>query len=205
MKNKIVIFDYDGVLVNTLPMWFDLTAIHNPGITYKYFQDLSNGNFHETITDMSDKKKYVIAPDNAEQHRTWLRNIEITPELQDLIIDVSKECSLHVVSSGLTANIIEHLERVGLREYFQSIRGFDVHTSKIAKINDILREEKVDYKHAVFITDTLGDIREGNVCKVYSIGVTWGLHDRETLEKGEPYRIVDTVSELKQVIESIVQ
>ena len=204
MKSKIIIFDFDGVLVNTLPRWFDLASIHNPDITYKYFQDLSNGNFHEVTARMSDQKVYVIPPKNEEHHSMWLKETELVPQMYELVQELSKEYTLFVVSSALTSNIVEYFERVGLREYFQSIRGFDVHFSKIIKINNILEQEKVDPKDVVFITDTLGDIREGNVCKVYSIGVTWGLHDRETLEKGEPVAIVDTVSELKQSIESIL-
>ena len=51
------------------------------------------------------------------------------------------------------------------------------------------------------MTDTLGDIREGNIAGVQTIGVTWGVHDRETLEKGSPLAIVDTVFELRDTIE----
>ena len=33
--------------------------------------------------------------------------------------------------------------------------------------------------------------------------MTWGLHERSILEKGEPVAIVDTVDELKNKIEEI--
>ena len=72
--------------------------------------------------------------------------------------------------------------------------------SKVIKINGLLKKYGHDPKDALFITDTLGDIRDGTACGVATIGVTWGNHDRETLKKGEPYAIVDTVPELEAEI-----
>ena len=52
----------------------------------------------------------------------------------------------------------------------------------------------------IFITDTLGDIREAAQVAIPAIGVTWGFHPRARLEKGNPLVIVDTPKELYEKV-----
>lgn len=80
-----------------------------------------------------------------------------------------------------------------------------MHGSKIIKINSILKKYNIEPNDTVFITDTLGDIKEAKECGVKSIAVTWGLHDRETLEKGNPVAIIDDPRELLRVIEKVLK
>jgi phosphoglycolate phosphatase-like HAD superfamily hydrolase len=58
----------------------------------------------------------------------------------------------------------------------------------------------VDSGDMIFITDTLGDIREADHEGVPTIAVTWGIHDHEYFNR-EPHdnliAIVDSVSDLK--------
>ncbi len=65
---EIIIFDFDGVLVNTVPNWFILAKQYNTWITYENFQDLSNGNFHKTIVEMVGENTYVIPLGNENNH-----------------------------------------------------------------------------------------------------------------------------------------
>ena len=61
--------------------------------------------------------------------------------------------------------------------------GGDIHRSKVAKIQMILKKHGIKPAEAIFITDTLGDMREAIKCGVLSIGVTWGFHEKERLQK----------------------
>jgi phosphoglycolate phosphatase len=53
----------------------------------------------------------------------------------------------------------------------------------------------------LFITDTLGDIKEAHHMKVPTVAVTWGYQSIETLKKGAPPRIVNTPQELLSVFD----
>lgn len=49
MKDKkLVIFDFDGVLVHTKDIGYELHAELNPQFSRKYFDDFSKGNFWKT-------------------------------------------------------------------------------------------------------------------------------------------------------------
>lgn len=55
----------------------------------------------------------------------------------------------------------------------------------------------------IFITDTLGDILEANKVGVKSIAVDFGFHERERLEKGNPFKIISNFKDIRKIIENI--
>lgn len=52
----------------------------------------------------------------------------------------------------------------------------------------------------LLITDTLGDLKEASLAGVNAIGVSWGFHDRRTLAKGNPFRIINKIEELPVIV-----
>ncbi len=92
-----------------------------------------------------------------------------------------------------------------IKKYFSDILGTDVHKSKIVKIKSLLEKYNIKPENAVFITDSLGDILEGNECGVKSIGVTWGIHHRETLEKGNPIIIIHSPMDLLTTVQNVLK
>src|SRR6185369_6110369 len=123
--------------------------------------------------------------------------------LHNTILSLAPENRLAIVSSTNGSFIQDFLAKEGLLQYFSDILGSDVHISKTLKIRMILEKYNIMPVDAVFITDTLGDIKEANECGVRSIAVTWGLHDRSVLERGEPAKIVDDPQNLLKSIKEI--
>jgi phosphoglycolate phosphatase len=105
----------------------------------------------------------------------------------------------------VTHLINEILDREDLSSYFTEILGSDVHTSKSEKIKKLIEKYNITSKDAIYITDTLGDIKEAEGCGVKSIAVTWGFHDRKTLEKGNPVAIIDEPMDLLEAIENVLK
>ena len=118
-----------------------------------------------------------------------------------LLLGLSEKHSLSVNSSMGSERLRQVIDTEGLAACFSDILGFNLLQNKTAKINGLLKKYGASPKDALFVTDTLGDIREGTTAGVACIGVTWGTQDRDTLAKGEPYAIVDTVPELEEAIE----
>jgi phosphoglycolate phosphatase len=126
-------------------------------------------------------------------------------DLNDTVETLSSKYLMTVVSSSPDKYIINYLESEGMKEYFSEIFGSDVHKSKVIKINKILEKYNVSPKDAVFITDSLYDILDGNGCGVKSIGVTWGLHDKKELEKGNPVVTIDDSKDLLNAIQNVLK
>ena len=200
MSKKLVIFDFDGVLVNTINLSFVLQKKHNPDLTEEAWHKITHGNFWENYQKAVADGSIIDPPNWDEGYIKGLLELNSHDVIQKLILDLQHEYTLVIVSSTSSSHIKKFLEQEKIEHCFEGIYGADTDYSKVVKINMLLKKFELVSTNAIFVTDTLGDIREGNECNVKSIGVTWGAHDRETLSKGEPYEIVDDVFGLEQAI-----
>lgn len=204
-NKKLIIFDFDGVLVNTLNLCFDIHKKVNVDLTWEKFQDFSNGNFIETIRNAEKEKKHIIPDDFYGQYKSKLGTFSINDILKSTIKLLSEKYIITIVSASFSYIIEDFMKKEKIENYFSDILGSNINKSKVIKINSLLEKYKINPKDTVFITDTLGDILSGNECKVNSIGVTWGLHGRKTLEKGHPIVIIDDPRDLLNSIKNVVK
>ena len=198
---KLIIFDFDGVLVNTSDLCYSLHKEQNPWMTRDYFNRLSHGNFIENVNRAVKEDGLIPNPNWAKEYGEGLALLSTPEMLRKLIADLSAQYMLAICSSMQSKYINQSLEQGAMIDYFSDVLGSDVDRSKVVKMRLLLEKHGMTPVDGVFVTDTLGDIREGNIAGVQTIGVTWGVHDRETLEKGSPLAIVDTVFELRDTIE----
>jgi len=202
---KLVLFDFDGVLVNTAEFCYKIHKDVNGALTWERFQEFGNGNWGELIDTLKKDEGYVPPTDFYERYDHELTKITIHDILRDTVHDLHKKYTLAIISSTEGASIAEFIRKQKLDHCFSDIMGSDTHRSKVVKIKMILEKENVAPADAVFITDTLGDLHEANEAGIRSIGVTWGLQHRETLQKGNPAVILDDPSELLPTIEKMLE
>ncbi len=204
-NKKLVIFDFDGVLANTVDFCFDIHKKDNPNFTLEKLQQICTGNFVDNMNYENDSKNHKIPVDFYEQYEKEISKININEILHKMILGLEKDYILSIVSSTTTKYINNFLEKEKIRNYFFDILGADVHSNKTIKINSLLEKYNLKSSGAVFVTDSLGDIKEGNICGVQSIGVTWGIHPIETLEKGNPIAIINDPRELFECIKNVLK
>jgi phosphoglycolate phosphatase-like HAD superfamily hydrolase len=113
---------------------------------------------------------------------------------------LSTHYPLFIVSSGGTKNILDNLKNNDLTGTFKEVLGLESHKSKVDKFHYLFDKYKLDLADCIFITDTLGDILEANAVNIKTIAVDFGYHGKETLAKGNPYKIVSSVDELLNAI-----
>lgn len=68
---------------------------------------------------------------------------------------------------------------------------------------EILEKFDVEPKEAIYIGDSEVDIETGKNANVKTIAVSWGFRNREFLESNSPDYLVDSVEELKEILESL--
>lgn len=202
---KLVIFDFDGVLVNTLDFSFAIHKELNKDLTWKKFQDFSNGNFHDGMDKALKEDAYVIPNKWDEYYDNNIINLTISDILNKTVKILSSNYILTIVSSSGSQSIKKFLKKERINKYFSDIFGTDIHKSKIFKINSLLKKYNILPENAVFITDSLGDILEGNECGINSIAVTWGIHSKDNLNKGHPIAIIDDPRDLLNSIKNVVK
>jgi phosphoglycolate phosphatase len=199
---KVILFDFDGVLANTLEHAFDIHKLLNPHFLWEEFQKMSDRNFHAEYRKKLEEGNHVHPENYPEEYSKKLAQMNLESELAELVIKLSSVYTLYVVSSTKTSYIQDFLEREKVLNHFTDVLGADIHESKVVKIKSILEKEAIIPNHCLFITDTTGDIHEARECDVPSVCVSWGLHQRERLEKQNPFAVVDTPQELRVSIDT---
>lgn len=200
MNKKLVIFDFDGVIVESLDLWFRITQNNNPSITKQEYDEMSYGNYTEAF----ESKNLIYTEESLQEYRTNLLSIKAPENLILFIKNNSNKYLYAVVSSGNEVTIKNFLKKEGIEDYFIRILGAQTHKNKTIKISILLEDYKLKKEDVVFITDTLGDILEAKESGVKVVGVLWGLHNRETLEKGKPEIVVDLPEQLEKTIDNIL-
>lgn len=204
-SKKLVIFDFDGVLVNTLNFSYKIHQDKNKDLTWESYQNFANGNFHDGF-EKAVKDGKIIPTDNFyEIYEKDLNILNIVDILRLTINHLSDLYILVIISSTPSYLIKDYLNKQDLISKFIDILGSDINRSKSFKIKSILKKYNISNKDTVFITDTLGDIKEANECGVSSIGVTWGLHGKEILEKGKPIVIIHDPIKLFEAVQSVLK
>lgn len=206
MSKPILLFDFDGVIVHSLDMWFEIAQRDHPWATREMWQEMARGNIHTAFERMSaelhgEGQKMSGAHGLIEEEIVQkLIEQRLAEGIREALADFSDFADLYIVTSGKSTVVRQFLEANKLDGHFIDIYGSDHDVCKEKKIRMIFARTQCVADDCLFITDTLGDLREAARAEVPGIAVTWGHHDKVDLRKGAPIAIVDTVEELSAVI-----
>ncbi|MEN8252652.1 MAG: HAD hydrolase-like protein [Patescibacteria group bacterium] len=195
-----MIFDFDGVFVDN----FDFHKRHiedflNIKISDDAFYEIHSGNVYEDDSiglelGNFDAKKYC------QKIRNELIKLPMVDGMEKVARNAQELGKSFIVSSGCENNIRGFFDNKNICEKLCTIYGVETDPSKEKKFEKILKETETPSENAIFVTDTLGDIREANELGIASIAVTWGFQDVETLEKGGPFGFAHTAEDITRLI-----
>ena len=198
---KLILFDFDGVLVDTFIMNYEISKEANKNLSLHMFRSLFHGNIYHSLRNHSKVKEH---PKFFERYEEQSRELKMPPPLQEIIYKLGKYYTLAIVSATPSGLISKILKQANVSPCFSDILGGDIHTSKVVKNKMLLEKYKIVPENAVFVTDTTGDISEARECGIKSIAVTWGFHEEKDLQKANPERIVSTPEDLLKALEEIL-
>lgn len=202
MAQKFILFDFDGVIVDSEHIAYGVAKTLCPHVTKEEYRTRFEGNIHEWEEPV-DRHTADCRPDldfTALYVPRIRKEMVVFPGMVEVVAGLARDYALVVVSSTITSPIEEFLDSHDLVKHFCWIMGADVHRSKVEKIKMVFEKYALEARDAVFITDTLGDMREAEKVGVGAIGVTWGFHTPETLQQGKPFRLVETPKELSKAV-----
>ena len=203
MKNKVIIFDFDGVIVNSCQLSLEIDKEQYEGITFSELQSWGEGNFY------SQKKRDEMDETHEEYYfeQYYKRVVELIPVegIGEVIEELNRwGYKLVIVSSSSEDSIENYLKTHNLDKYFVEIMGKDTHKSKVEKFKILFGKYKISPSETLIITDSVGDVKEAHEVKMKAIGVLGGLHERERLEKNRVDFIAENPGEILTGIKKIL-
>jgi phosphoglycolate phosphatase len=206
-QKKLIIFDYDGVIVDSIETNLKVVQlacekIGHPADLEKMRMDrLENIAFDELARHLG------LSGDAVEQFRTIIFDLlaenifapKIFVGMPEVILKLAENNYLAIITSNVKSAVIQIIAASGLLDKFDFIAGAEQMNSKSAKIMGAMTEFDIPPGSTYMIGDGLSDIREAHKAGVNSIAVTWGYHSKAKLEKARPAFFVNHPSEILSI------
>ncbi|MBQ9676235.1 MAG: HAD family hydrolase [Bacteroidaceae bacterium] len=213
---KLIIFDLDGTLINTIA---DLGACTNYALeklgypthdieSYKFrVGNGINNLFRRSLPEGEKTDENVLRVRREFIPYYNAHNTDLSrpyPGMVELLEALQTEGILLAVAS----NKYQEATTKIIGELYPSIR-FSAVLGQREGINikpdpqivfDILQATGVDKADVLYVGDSGVDMQTGLNAGVETCGVTWGFRPRTELEPFHPQHIVDSVEELRQII-----
>ncbi len=201
---KYLLFDFDGVIADSFDSAFIINSKIRPGVTVQGYRDYFNGNVYDAVAKQVEKP---LGEESVKsffaEYETAINKVSCINGMPEVIKSLGKDYEMIIVSSTIGGLIEGFLEKYDIRSSFSKIMGAELESNKSKKIRMIFEEFSISEHDCLFITDTLGDIKEARMVNVNSVAVSWGYHSVATLETGNPLAIVYKPAELLDFITKV--
>lgn len=213
MKAKVVVFDWDGTLVDSVEHIAEslhqaATELGYPAREREAYRDIIGLGMVEALEKLYPGISRDQMNSIREGYARYFFSKVTTPQnvfagMADVVSDIRGAglgCSVATGKSrrGLDVALVSS----GLGEHFDITRCADETRSKPdpRMLEEIVRFYNIDPSEAVMIGDTRYDLDMAQRIGMPSIGVEWGVHKRDVLSEYAPHAVVDTVADLRRVL-----
>ena len=202
---KIIIFDYDGVIVDSLDVYEKavISAFNKNGYNQinsrESFLALFDGNFFESAVKIGipAEKMPAIIKELEPNLLSLQKDLKLFDGMREILAELSKKYKIYIATSNLTNVVKAYLKSQSIAG-FEEIIGADKETSKVKKIENI--KAKYPDSEIFYVGDTKGDMIEGKQAGAKTIAVAWGWHDIGRLKESEPDYITKKPSDLLLIV-----
>lgn len=213
MDVKVVIFDWDGTLVDSVEHIADslhqaATELGFPAREREAYRDIIGLGMVEALEKLYPGIGRDEMNSIREGYGRYFFAKVTTPQnvfagMADVVADIRSSGRGCSVATGKSRKGLEGaLVSSGLGSHFEITRCADETRSKPhpAMLQEILSFYGIEPREAVMIGDTRYDLEMAQRIGMPSIGVEWGVHKRDVLGHYAPHAIVDSVTDLRDVL-----
>jgi phosphoglycolate phosphatase len=197
---KLIIFDFDGVIEDNYELHYQMSTRKTTGLTREEHRKLFEGNIHIEREKFKDRDTgFDLIKHFNEEKNTQI----INEQTKKVLIELSKKYKMGIVTSAIEQPINNYLANNKISNVFSFVYGLETNKIKVHKLIKALTEFNIKKEECLFVTDTLGDIKEANEAEIRTIAIDFGYHERERLEKGNPFMIISSLGELLNIENNI--
>lgn len=219
MNKRLVIFDLDGTLLNTIG---DLAVSSNhmlalrdlPQHTYdEYCMFVGNGILRLVERALPEELRTPEYVKSARQDFLdhYINHIDIHTRPYDGMEDVVKMLHQRGVKLAVASNKFQTGTEKLIRKFFPDIEFVAIYGQQegvplkpdTQLVDMIIRKAGVDRSECVMVGDSCVDMQTAHNAGITSIGVSWGFRPRTELEENRADHIADSAEQLAEILESL--
>ena len=205
-RRELVMFDYDGVIVDSLDVFSAAfidacAAVGVPGFAAPedllavmednfYVGMRARGVDDERVADVLRRLGDALI-----RARHWLKPFPLIPQVLE---DLGETRAVVIVTSSPSEVVEGWLRSHGVTGVAE-VAGAETARSKVEKIHALM-DRFPGQEVYWFVGDTAGDIREAREAGVTPLGVSWGWHEPELLIAAGAERIAASPAELLTIV-----
>lgn len=211
MTIKVIFFDFDGTIADTLNSIVGITnrlAVefgHKP-ISSAEIAQIKNLSSREIIkqSGISILKFPLLVARVKTELNGEIQKIQPFPEIKATLIDLRKRVDkIGILSSNSKENILAFLELNDMDYLFDFIYTEAALFSKSRIIKKILNQEKITPEESVYIGDETRDIEAAKRSRVTAIAVSWGFNSAAALAQYHPDFLIQQPTDLIAAIDKL--
>jgi HAD superfamily hydrolase (TIGR01549 family) len=149
---------------------------------------------------MSFMSKLKLATKIFTKYLEYEKDAPLFPEVNPLLKKLHEELDLYIVSHSQTKNILRHLEKHDIQNYFKGVFGADnlpVLKPDPKVFHPVMRNYKPFHgDDFIVVGDMPTDIEAGREAGIWTIGITSGISDKEVLAENRPDILLNSLVEL---------
>lgn len=211
MTEKVIIFDFDGTIADTLDTVVNISNRLAANFGYKQTSQeeiayLKNLNSREIIKQSGIsifKVPFLIRKVKAELNKE-IKNLKPIPGIKEALTQIkNKNHQLLILTSNSKENVVSFLEENDMQNLFEFIVSGATLFGKSRIINNILKQENLSSQQVFYIGDETRDIEAARKSGIKVIAVGWGFNSKKVLAEQNPDYLVHHPQEIIYLIESL--
>lgn len=210
-NSKVIIFDFDGTIANTLEI---IAESYNKIAPFYNCKIL---NFEEKERFRSLRPMEFFKECNISPLLIPVFSLHIKAELFGKINDVkifsgiaeaifqlkSKNYVLGLMSSNSKKNIYAFLKTNQIYQYFDFVHSGKNIFGKDQVVSNLIRKYSIIKQNLIYVGDEVRDVEAMKKIHVKVVAVTWGFNSRDILELHSPDAIAEDPLSLPLLIEKL--
>ncbi len=210
MAKKVIIFDFDGTIAETLDSIVNIINGLSDELGYKKVTG-------ENIDELRNKKPKEILKDlgisilklSSVGKRIKLelnKEIEYVPPvsgIEEALLELKKTgYKLGILTSNSKDDVSKFLKKNNL-DLFDFIHSESSIFGKSKVINDFLKNQGIKLGEVIYVGDETRDIEAAQKTNIQIIAVSWGFNSKQILEKQNPDFLIDEPRQLIEIMGSL--
>ncbi len=204
---KYIIFDFDGTIADSFPLLVSSLDEASEKFRLQRLREINVEEFRDyEIREIFSKLKipFWILPFVVRfarrKMRTEIENINLISGIKEVILELSKDFNLFILSSNSNRNIASMLEREGILNNFKSFRGGVSFFGKKRALKRFMKINRLDLNETMYVTDEVRDVKATRSIGLRHVAVSWGYNSEKALRAKNPDNLINEPKELSKLI-----
>ena len=208
MKYRILVFDFDGTIADTLGETRRIFNEMAPDygirqVAEEELTELRHLSLKQLLTHLEIPKRRVPAliSRGTGLMRSNITRLPMIEGMNEVLVELRRHVhSFGVLTSNSTANVDLFLKTHGLREQFDFVSSTSKLTGKAKHLKAICKTFSLRSEEVLYIGDELRDVRASQKAGVPIAAVTWGFNSRESLAVQDPDYLINQPSDFLRLL-----